>query len=176
MPEFRSPETDIANWGAYGAPKPTPGVMGLKSPQLPGFKTPSFDGMNAPDAGPQLDMAWDPMNEPGVGPQLPGGATTPDVMGQWTKGAGIAADIGGIGLGIYNAMETSKMNDFMRGYYGDQMDMQRTDFANMARSTNEEMASREQRRMSARGQLAGSAESEASIGAHMDQWGAEETY
>lgn len=104
------------------------------------------------------------------------GDDTPGKEGAWTSGVGMALDVAGVGLDVYNALEQSKMNKFMRSYYGDQMDMQKTDFANAAKGTNEALAGRARTRASAAGHSFDSAENKAQTSSYMDQWGMQETY
>ncbi|MCK5663634.1 MAG: hypothetical protein KAI17_09110 [Thiotrichaceae bacterium] len=102
-----------------------------------------------------------------------GGA--PGVKGAWTDKASFGLGVAQVGLGAFNAYEQSKMNDFMRGYYGDQIALQTQDFSNNARSTNEALSSREERRLDARGIVAGSDESQAGVADYMNTWGVSET-
>jgi hypothetical protein len=101
---------------------------------------------------------------------------TPDAAGGWMKAGNFGLGVAKVGLGIYNALESSKMNKFMRGYYGDQMDLQTADFANAAKSTNEALAARQGRILSARGEGAGGSEqNQAGVDTYMKTWGVEET-
>jgi hypothetical protein len=81
-----------------------------------------------------------------------------------------------VGLGVFNALEQSKMDKFMRGYYGDLMDMQRTDFANAAKSTNTELAGRRERVLSSQGQTTGTPGNAAGVADYMKQWGVSESF
>lgn len=102
----------------------------------------------------------------------------PDKLGGWSDKnglGGMALGAAEVGLGVYNALEQSKMNKFMRSYYGDQMDMMQADYTNNARSANEALSSRQQRIMSAQGIDPNSAEGKQGVAGYMDQWGAQET-
>lgn len=96
--------------------------------------------------------------------------------GGWTNAASAVADIGQVGLGIYSAMEQSKMNEFMKSYYGEEMARTRTDFGNVARSSNEALASRQQRVLSAQGDTTGTDVNREGVAAYMDEWGAQESF
>ena len=104
------------------------------------------------------------------------GDGSPDAEGGWTEGAALGLGVGKLALGAFSAYEQSKMNKFMRGYYGDQMDLQSADFANQARSTNEALERRRERQLSAQGTAAGSAASQAQLGSYMDTHGVDETF
>ncbi|RLB94502.1 MAG: hypothetical protein DRH26_01060 [Deltaproteobacteria bacterium] len=101
-------------------------------------------------------------------------AKVPDVAGSWTDKGKFGLGVAKVGLGVYSALEQAKMNKFMRGYYGDQMDLQKADFSNMAKSTNEAMAARQQRISSAHGNAYDSEANKASVASHMDTWGVQE--
>ena len=100
----------------------------------------------------------------------------PKMGGDWMDGIGTGLKVAQVGLGVYSALEQAKMNNFMRGYYGDQMNMQRADFANAAKSTNEQMAQRQQNKLSAQGFSFNSAENKAGTEDYMKQWGVKETF
>lgn len=101
---------------------------------------------------------------------------TPKMGGGWMEAGEFGLGVAKVGLGIYSALQQSKMNKFMRKYYGDQMELQKADFANNARSTNEALQERQARRLSARGQGAiGSATNQAGVSSYMDRWGVDET-
>lgn len=106
---------------------------------------------------------------------LGGDKGPPDKEGGWIKYGNFGLDAARVGLGVYNALEQSKMNKFMRGYYGDQMALQKTDFANAAKSTNEALAARQGRILSAQGKITGTEENRAGVASYMDQWGVKET-
>lgn len=158
---------------------------------LPGMKNPV--NMNQ---GNQFSMVQGPMNQfsgldndsvgaqyaldGGLGKNIEIGGVMPEGqgLGGWMdpqgKG-GLALGAAGIGLGVYNALEQAKMNKFMREeYYGPQMDLERTDFQNAARGTNEALSGRRERQLSAQGVVGD--ESKAAVGAYMDQWGVDETF
>lgn len=100
----------------------------------------------------------------------------PKKEGSWIEPAQIGLGAAKIGLGVYNALEQAKMNKFMRGYYGDMMDMQRTDFSNAAKSTNESLAARARTRASAAGHTFDSTENKEMTSDYMKQWGVKETF
>lgn len=108
-------------------------------------------------------------------PNLGTGVKPPDKLGAWTKGAGMAVDVAQVGLGIYNAMEQSKMNKFMKSYYGDQMDLMKADYTNNARSANQALSWQRQQIDSAAGINPNSAEGQKMNADYMAQWGAKET-
>lgn len=100
---------------------------------------------------------------------------TTKTSGAWTNAASAAASIGQVALGAYSAMEQSKMNDFMKGYYSDQMDLQKTDFSNAAKSANEALSAKQGRILSAQGKTTGTAANEQGVASYMDTWGSQET-
>ena len=101
----------------------------------------------------------------------------PEVAGGWMKGVGMGVQVANVGLGIFNALESRKMNKFMRGYYGDKMDMDRKDFGNAAKSTNLEIANRFAGQMDAQGKGARNSEANnALVAEHMKTWGVSETF
>ena len=107
------------------------------------------------------------------------GATVPDVPklgGTWLEKGQFGLQAAGVGLGVWNALEQQKMNKFMRGYYGDQMDLQRSDFANNAKSTNAQIEQRERNRLSAAGFAFDSAENKQGTADAMAKWGVKETF
>ena len=106
---------------------------------------------------------------------VPGDVKMPDKEGGWMEGAGLAISALQAGTGIYSAIQQAKMNDFMKSYYKDQMNLMRTDFANSARSANEALAGKQERILSAQGVATGSEEMEQGVAAHMAKWGAKET-
>ena len=116
------------------------------------------------------------VGEVGAGTVGDGGVKPPDMLGKWTKGADIGLKVASVGLGVWNAMEQQKMNKFMRGYYGDQMDLQRSDFANNAKSTNAQIEQRERNRLSAAGFGFDSAENKQGVADAMDKWGVKGTF
>ena len=116
------------------------------------------------------------MDVANVGPQIPGVDGAPDLMGKWTQGVGIAKDVAGIGLGVWNALETSKMNKFMKSYYGDQMDMARENFKSSARDYNQGLEWREKVRASAAGEEEGSDLMNERVNTAKEKYGASETF
>lgn len=100
----------------------------------------------------------------------------PELGGGWTSKAGMALNFVNAGVGVANAMSNIRQNKFMRGYYGDQMNLQKADFGNAARSTNAELAARQERILGAQGLATGSAENKAAVADYMKQWGAKEKY
>jgi hypothetical protein len=109
-------------------------------------------------------------------PDLDGTGGPPTAMGQWTAGVGLAKDVAGIGLGVWNAMETSKMNKFMKHYYEGKQDMDRENFKSSARDYNQSVDWRAKVRSSAAGNAEGSDAMKASQAADMAKWGASETF
>jgi hypothetical protein len=106
-----------------------------------------------------------------------GGSSMPGKQGGWLQYGDLALGVAQVGLDIWGGLEQSKMNKFMRGYYGDQMDMQRTDFANSAKSTNEALAGREARRLSAMGMgYVGTPENDQKVAEYMQKWGVQENF
>lgn len=107
-----------------------------------------------------------------------GGTSDKKVGGGWLdkngKG-GMALGAAQVGLGVYNAMQQTKMNKFMKKYYGNQMALEKADFTNSARSTNEALTRRRERQLSAQGIRVGSDESKQQVGSYMDKWGVDET-
>jgi hypothetical protein len=131
-------------------------------------------GQNAPPAFQAAEIGG--LNSPGAGPQLPGVGGPPDMLGQWTKGVGLAADVAGIGFGVANALQTSKQNKFMRGYYENKMDMDKENFRSNARSYNESLAWREKVRSSAAGNAEGSDAMNKRVEDSNAKYGASETF
>lgn len=99
----------------------------------------------------------------------------PEKQGGWMQGANLAIGALQAGTGIYSAIQQAKMNDFMKSYYKDQMNLMKTDFANSARSANEALAGKQQRTLSAQGYATDSEEMQQGVAAHMAKWGAKET-
>lgn len=99
----------------------------------------------------------------------------PEKQGGWVQGANMAISALQSGTGIYSALQQAKMNDFMKSYYKDQMNLMKTDFANSARSANEALAGKQQRILSAQGYATDSEEMQQGVAAHMAKWGAKET-
>jgi len=99
----------------------------------------------------------------------------PGAEGGWMKNAEFGLGVAKVGLDVYNAMEQSKMNKFMKSYYSDQMDMMKTDFTNAAKGANEALSSREERRLSAQGYAIGSEGMQQGVANTMARWGAKET-
>lgn len=139
----------MMNWGNPSAPVAGPVV---------GLDTPSFNPGLVPNAGSSI------------------GASTPELGGGWTSKAGLALSAVSAGVGVANAIDGIKMNKFMRGYYGDQMKLQRADFGNAAKSTNTELAARQERILGAQGLTTGSEENKAATADYMKQWGVKEKY
>lgn len=99
----------------------------------------------------------------------------PDKKGGWVGKAGLALGAVNAGIGIWGALEQSKMNDFMRSYYGDHIAIQRADFANAAKSTNEALTSKRERVLSAQGTTTGTDANKAGVADYMNQWGMQES-
>ena len=108
------------------------------------------------------------------GSELPGGGE-PEKEGAWIKPAQFGLGAARVGTGIYNAMQSAKMNKFMRGYYGDMRDLQQADFANSARSTNTALEGQTARQYDAQGIPVGSAENTARVADFMKRHGVSET-
>jgi hypothetical protein len=106
-------------------------------------------------------------------------ANGPAAQGGWfdMKGKG-GMLLGGaqVALGAFNAFDQAKMNDFMKGYYGNQMALQKTDFANAAKSTNTAMSEREGRRLDATGIGYDTAANKAGRDNYMKDWGVQTTF
>jgi len=92
-------------------------------------------------------------------------------MNLWGKGLQVAE----IGLGVWNAAEQHKMNKFMRGYYGDQIELQSADFSNNARSTNEALEGRKTRQLDATGVDMSSDSGKRMVADHMNKYGVDES-
>jgi len=124
-----------------------------------------------------------PVN-PAIGSYQPGSSnmgqgkqlTLPEKMGAWSPVVGMGLDVAKVGLGIYNATQQKKMNDFMKSYYGNQMAMQKADFTNAARSTNQAIESQQRSRLSGSGVAADSEEMKQGLADTMSKWGVQETY
>lgn len=110
----------------------------------------------------------------GTGQNNPG--DIPAAEGNWLDYGQFGLGVANVGLGVWGALEASKMNSFMRDYYSGQEDLQRADFANAARSTNQSISDREMMRQSAAGNRFGSGASENAVSASMDKWGVDETF
>lgn len=116
------------------------------------------------------------LGQPDVAANFSDSSVLPDINGDWMDGAKIGLGVAEVGLGVWNALEQSKMNKFMRGYYGDQMKMQRADFANNAKSANQSLEQQQKTALSAQGFGFDSAENKAGTASHMDKWGVKETF
>jgi len=99
-----------------------------------------------------------------------------DPQGKWVQGAQLGLGALQIGAGIYSAVQQSKMNEFMRSYYKDQMSLQRADYTNTARAANEALAGKQERILSARGYATDSPEMQQGVSNYMSKWGAKETF
>jgi len=102
------------------------------------------------------------------------GGQEPDAVGGWLQPAKFGLGAAKVGTGIYNALQSSKMNKFMRNYYGDQMDLQKADFANSARSTNTALEGQRERQLDAQGYAAGSDENKSRVDDYMQRHGVDE--
>ena len=91
-----------------------------------------------------------------------------------TKGAGGMA-LGAIntGVGAFNAWMGNKHQKFMQNYYGEQMALQKADFANNANSANEQLSTRASQRASNQG--LGGTTKDAYVADYMGKWGAKTT-
>jgi len=119
----------------------------------------------APDASSNFGLDWASKSD------------TPGVLGKWIEPGKLALGFAQVGLGVKTALDQERMNKFMRSYYGDQMEMQKTDFANVAKSTNNELQAREARRLDAMGGPAiGSQENQDAVAKYMEQWGVKESF
>ncbi len=176
-------DTGMKNWGTPAASNPMNPTefKGLGIPSMPqvGIETPA-----------PMDMSFGTSDMMGTindqyGGSIPQyiakpvggiGGEEPAAMGNWLKGGQLALGAGKLGLGVYSALEAAKMNKFMRGYYGDQMDLQQADFANAARSTNEALSSRRERQLDSRGMaIADTAQSKAMVDDYMKKHGVDES-
>ena len=170
------------NWGVPKIEMPN----SLTNFKLKGSTKPSLlssDGMNTNIQGDNtfLGKYSDPNYQLGGGtapPTMPGlnDGKTPEMGGAWMKGANLALGGAQAGLGVWNALEQQKMNKFMRGYYGDQMNLQRSDFGNNAKMTNANLEQRERNRLSAAGYGFDSTENKQGTADYMSQWGVKETF
>ena len=115
----------------------------------------------------------------GVFKQTPGGeggsGPPEDVAPNWLDKGKFGLGVAKVGLDAYNAYQQAKVNDFMKSYYGRQMDLAESDYANNARSANEALAAKQRVAMSARGIDPRSEEGQESLASYMDKWGADET-
>lgn len=136
------------------------------------FGTPSAQSMNMPTTGAGgLDLG-DTFQFSGQSGSL--AAPTPpipEVGGSWLEKGKLGLGAAQVGLGIYNALEQSKMNKFMKGYYGDQLEMQEKDFQNTVKSTNEGLSTRAGNKMSMLGYGVNSDEYKAGVADQMTKWG-----
>jgi len=105
-----------------------------------------------------------------------GKSGAPALGGDWMKGANLALGGAQVGLGVWNALEQSKMNKFMRGYYGEEMARNKADFANNALVTNNQIEQQARNRASNAGFGFDSEESKKRTASHMDQWGVKGTF
>jgi len=161
-------QNDMSQWGGVAPMTSIP--SNIAAPQAP---PPSAYAASTPSLSTNTGFGEDFMSPV----KDPASITKPpSVEGAWVKPAQIGLGVAQVGLGVYNALEQSKMNKFMRGYYGDQMDLQRADFTNNARSTNEALEARARTRASAAGHSFDSAENKAAVSSYMDQWGVKETF
>jgi hypothetical protein len=170
LPKFH--QDAMSNWG--GA-QPLPYMDPIKSVSTPasGDFTPMDDifgghggGRNAPGLN---------IGDPGFDTAGYAEGAKPEVEGEWLKPATFGLGVAKVGLGVYNALEQTKMNEFMRGYYGDQMELQQTDFANAAQGSNEALAAKQGRILSSQGMTTGTDANKKGVAEYMDKWGAQET-
>lgn len=150
----------------------------------PNFMSPSY-GVEAPSAGTgigQMDTSYSSSYKPDFSEFFQRGSSDaapktemPFAEGKWATNAKLGLGAAQVGLGIYNAMQQTKMNKFMQSYYNTQMDLMKTDFSNAARSSNEALHSREQRVLSAQGHDINSQEMQQGVADKMSRWGAKET-
>ena len=108
------------------------------------------------------------------GGQMEWGAM-PKAEGNWVQGAKMGLSAIQTGMGIYSAINQSKINKFMQSYYKDQMNLMKTDFTNTAKAANESLAGKQERLLSAQGYAMGSEEMQQGVAGHMAKWGAKET-
>jgi len=173
----------INNWGTSKPQFRVPfmGQSPSMTPPVPTI-TPVAPGVTqgfTPSISPEKFSLWDTemrASMPGMD-ALKNEGSMPDKAGGWLDYGNFGLDFAKVGLGVYGALEQAKMNKFMQGYYGDQMDMQRADFENAAKSTNTELAAREARRIDAMGgPTFGSDENKAQVDAYMSKWGVRESF
>lgn len=94
-----------------------------------------------------------------------------------TKGkGGMALGALQVGLGAFNSWMGYKNQKFMQDYYGNQMNMQKADFANNAKMTNLNLEQRINQRNSNHGITRDSAEGQASRAEYMNKWGVKESF
>lgn len=158
---------------------PTAALGGAQSLGLPTSNLSSWAIPQQQSAFPSMVPVTTGMNT-GVGPTIDRAAGLPGAQGDWfdMKGkGGMLLGSAQVGLGAYSAYNQEKQNDFMRGYYNNQMALQKTDFMNAAKTTNNELAAREGRRLSASQGLAyDSAANQAGRADYMKNWGVKETF
>ena len=158
--------------------------------QMPNFATPKIEGSERLNTPTFMDPGFapeSPMQVPGSAPlsvmgdftgsEQPAYSSIGDgaVAGGWMEKGKFGLGVAQVGLGVYNALEQSKMNKFMKSYYGDQVALQTADFQNNARSTNEALTRRRERQLDSQGVVAGGAESSRQVGDYMKEWGVQET-
>jgi hypothetical protein len=129
---------------------------------------------------------WKGVNQYGVNTDgvnhITGAATpgSPEAQGGWfdMKGkGGMALGAAQVGLGVYSAINQEKQNDFMRGYYGNQMALQKTDFMNSADDLNRRNSEREGRRLEAsKGIMYGTTANDAGRADYMKNWGVKNSF
>jgi len=101
----------------------------------------------------------------------------PEAEGTWMDTAKLGLNVADIGTGIFNAYSQYRNNKFLKKYYENQMDLQRADFANNARSTNEALQSRKAVRVSAHDGLNPyQGEGQRKVADYMKKWGVSEAY
>jgi len=109
---------------------------------------------------------------PANGPTFQNAAKQGPVLGGgWMEGAGLGLQAANVGLGIYSALEQSKMNKFMRGYYGNEMARNKVDFNNNVTSTNAALEKQARTSASQNGFAFGSTENQAATAEAMNKWG-----
>ena len=181
------PKTNMANYGQSFLPNQEIMIdteslglepLNMRMPTNYGTQIPSLSlgtpALNAPGSS-FMDAGYNPTA--GLELDTPG---LPEAQGGWfdMKGkGGMLLGSAQVGLGAYSAYNQEKQNDFMRGYYNNQMALQKTDFMNAAKTTNNELAAREGRRLSASQGLAyDSAANQAGRAEYMKNWGVKETF
>lgn len=174
----------LGNWGGTDMAAPDTAMAGdlgfgvenyLTQPALPNNQVISDPISTNNSDGGFLSNTWNKLSG------LFGGSGSSTAKSGADKGSGggwasTALNAAEIGLGVYNALESAKMNKFLRGHYKDQMALQRADFANQARSVNTALEDRQARRQSSQtGHEIGSAANQAATAAYMDKHRVDET-
>lgn len=97
---------------------------------------------------------------------------TPTVQGTWTDKASFGLGLADVAVDAFSAIQAAKMNKFMRSYYGNQMDMMKTDFNNAANDSRRNLEARSRAEISSQGINADSEEGQAYVANQMDKWAA----